>query len=185
VLDVTSFFPPIIGAIIGILLKYVYDRYAENRKFKKELEDNDFIDVTGEWYAAWQTSIDGKENLNTEHIKIIQKGKTLRLFNTEIAPDNPKGGYRWEGQLQFFQGRSVMGWYFPKEGENNASRGILYMTHISQKKIFIGKWVGTAYDGELVSGFVVIGKDRTSSLEELKDFIKEHPQDIQLISYKY
>jgi len=184
VIDITPYIPPIIGAIVGIFLKYFYDGFSEKRKFKKELEDNDFIDVTGQWYAAWQTSVDGQQNLNTEQVEMNQKGKIIRIFNMEIAPDNPKGGYLWEGQLQFFQGRSVMGWYFPKRGQNNASRGILYMTHISQKKIFIGKWVGTAYDGELLSGFVVIGEERSSALHELKAFIDKHPQDIQLISYK-
>lgn len=183
-LDVIAFLPPLAGALAGVVLKYLYDRFATKQRFKKELEDNDFIDVTGEWYAAWQTSVDGKELLNTEHVKLIQKGKTLRIYNTEKSPENPKAGYLWEGQLQFFQGRSVMGWYFPKRGENNASRGILYMTHISQRKVFIGKWVGTAYDGELVTGFVVIGKDRTSARQELEEFTKKHPQDIQLISYK-
>jgi hypothetical protein len=184
VLDLVSFIPPIAGAVVGVVLKYLYDLYSTNRRFKKELEDNDFIDVTGEWYAAWQTSVDGAELLNTEHVKLIQKGKTLRMFNTEKSPENPKAGYLWEGQLQFFQGRSAMGWYLPKKGENNGSRGILYMTHISQRKVFIGKWVGAAYDGELVTGFVVIGKDRTSARLELEKFVKKHPQNIQLISYK-
>lgn len=179
-----QFVTPIVGAVVGVLFKYVYDVIATKRRFKKELEDNDYIDVSGEWYAAWQTSVDGAELLNTEHIKIEQKGKTIRLHNTEKSPENPKAGYLWEGQLQFFQGRSVMGWYLPKRGENNASRGILYMTHISQRKVFIGKWVGTAYDGELVTGFVVMTKDRSTARQELADFCKKHPQDIQLMSYK-
>lgn len=182
--EIGPFLPSLVGAIAGIVLKYLYDLFATKQRFKKELLDNDSIDVTGEWYAAWQTSVDGKELINTEHVRIVQKGKTLKLFNTEKSPENPKAGYLWEGQLQFFHGRSVMGWWFPKKEENSASKGILYMTYISQRKIFIGKWVGTAYDGELLSGFVVIGKDRTVAREELTEFIKKHPQHIQLISYK-
>lgn len=85
--------------------------------------------------------------------------------------------------MQFFQGRNVMGWYFPKKEENNSSKGILYMTFLSPRKLFYGKWVGTAYDGELVTGYVVVGKDRTSAKNGLESFVRRHPQDLQLISY--
>lgn len=182
-LDLSSSLPPMLGAAVGIGIKYLYDFYAEKRKFKKELEDNNNIDVTGEWYVAWQTSVDGEEIVNTENLRIEQKGKTIKLWNTEKSPENPKAGYFWEGQMQFFQGRNVMGWYFPKKEENNASKGIIYMTFISPRKLFIGKWVGTAYDGEIVTGYVVIKKDRASAKQELEMFIKKHPQDIRLISY--
>lgn len=182
-LNLMSFLPPLVGAIVGIILKYFYDILAERRKFKRELKDNDNIDVTGEWYAAWQTSVDGNQILNTEHIKIEQKGKTLQIWNTEKSPENPKAGYLWEGQMQFFQGRNVMGWYFPKKEENNSSKGIIYMTFLSPRKLFYGKWVGTAYDGELVTGYVVIGKDRTTAKAYLEIFVTKHPQDLQLISF--
>ena len=181
--NLTTFLPPVVGAIVGIVLKYFYDTFAQRRRFKRELEDNDNIDVTGEWYAAWQTSIDGAPLVNTEALRFVQKGKTLQMWNTEKATENPKGGFYWEGQMQFLQGRNVMGWYFPKKEENNSSKGILYMTFLAPRKLFFGKWVGTAYDGELVTGYVVIGKDRASARSELEVFIKKHPQDILLISY--
>ncbi len=181
--DFGAFLPPLVGAVVGVVLKYLYDIYAEKRRFKRELEDNNNIDVSGEWYAAWQTSVDGNQNINTEHLRLVQKGKTLQLWNTEKAPENPKAGYLWEGQMQFFQGRNVMGWYLPKKEENNSSKGMLYMTFLSPRKLFFGKWVGTAYDGELVTGYVVIGKDRTSARQELESFIARHPQDLRLISY--
>ena len=181
--EFTAFIPALCGAIFGFLLKYIYDKIAIKRRFKQELEDNDHIDVTGEWYAAWQTSVDGQELLNSEHLKMEQKGKTLRIWNTERSPENPKAGYLWEGQMQFLQGRNVMGWYFSKKQENNASKGMLYLTYLSQRKQFFGKWVGTAYDGELVNGYVVISKDRSSAMSELASFVNKHPQELQLIAF--
>lgn len=104
-LDLINFLPPLFGAIAGVVLKYIYDRIAEHLQFKKELKDNNYIDVTGEWYAAWQTSVDGSELINTEHLKIEQKGKIIKIENTERSPENPKAGYLWNGQLQFFRGK--------------------------------------------------------------------------------
>lgn len=136
-LDLSIIFQPLYGAGLGIVLKIIYDRISMHRRFRRELEDNDNIDVSGEWYAAWQTSVDGEELINTEHLQIKQKGKTIRMWNTERSPENPKAGYLWDGQMQFLQGRNVMGWYFPRKGENNTSKGILYMTYLSPKKYLL------------------------------------------------
>lgn len=180
-LDFTAFLPPLAGAVVGVALKYVYDRWAERRKFKRELEDNNNIEVSGEWCAAWQTSVDGKELINCEAIRLEQRGKTVRIWNTERSPDNPKAGYLWEGQLQFFQGRNLMGWYFPKKEENNSSKGIMYMTYLSPQRKFVGQWVGSAYDGELVTGYVIVKKDRSAARQDLEAFIAAHPQHLRLI----
>jgi hypothetical protein len=181
VIDISSYLPPLLGAVAGVFLKYLYDSWAEGRRFKRELEDNNHIDVSGDWCAAWQTSVDGVELINCEAIRIVQKGKTVRMSNTERSPDNPKAGYLWDGQMQFFQGRNLMGWYFPRKEENNSSKGIMYMTYLSPQKKFIGQWVGSAYDGELVTGFVVVGKERTESRKDLEAFITAHPRDVRLI----
>lgn len=180
-IDFFSFLPPLVGAVVGVGLKYFYDGWAEKRKFKRELEDNNDIDVSGEWCAAWQTSVDGSALVNCEAILIVQKGKTVQICNTEKSPDNPIAGYLWEGQLQFYQGKNLMGWYLPKKEENNSSKGIMYMTYFSPQKKFIGQWVGSAYDGDLMAGYVVIKKDRKDARAELEAFIKAHPQDIRLI----
>jgi len=171
------------GAVLGWLLSYVSGKVQGHYQFKKELKDNNHVDVNGEWYVAWQTSVDGQQLLNTEHIMIVQRGQTIRMWNTEKSPENPKGGYLWEAQLQFFQGRNVMGWFFAKKEESNTSKGIMYFSYFSPRKIFWGSWVGSAYDGELVSGYAVIGKDRTTALQELTSFIQKHPSDVRLISY--
>lgn len=178
----SSFLPPLVGAVVGMLLKALYDVIAARRRFKKELEDNDNIDVTGEWHAAWQTSVDGAELINTEHIKMLQKGKTVKVWNTEKSPENPKAGFLWESQSQFLQGRNLMGWYFAKAEESNASKGILYLSYLSPRKLFFGKWVGTAYDGELITGCVVFSKVRAEAKLELQRFIAAAGQ-ITLIGY--
>lgn len=173
----------VFGAVIGVVIDRLFRKFEEKRKFKKELEDNNFIDVSGkDWFAAWQTSIEGRENINTEPMEMTQKGNTVKMKNTARAKENPKGAYLWEGQMSFFQGRNLMGWYFPKQEENNVSKGIMYFAYHSQSKVFYGRWVGCAYDGELVSGFVVISKNRAHSIELLTTLISAHPSKVN-ISY--
>ncbi len=57
----------------------------------------------------------------------------------------------------------------------------MYLTYFSPKKMFVGKWVGSAYDGDLVSGYVVIKKDKAEARQALEDFISAHPQHVRLI----
>lgn len=176
----------IVGAVIGIILDRVLRKIEEKRKFKKELEDNNYIDVSGEdWYAAWQTSVEGSENINSEQVTIVQKGNTIRINNTERAKENPKGAYLWEGQMNFFQGRNVMGWYFPKREENNTSKGMMYFAYHSPSKVFYGRWVGCAYDGDFASGFAVISKDRAQSITLLNELVKTHPLKVNIIYYAF
>lgn len=168
--------------IVGVLIGLIIDSIKTKKKFKQELKDNDSIDITGDdWFAAWHTSVDNKINLNTEKINIIQKGGTVKMNNIEKAEENPKGGYLWEAQLQFFHGKTLMGWYFPKKEENITSKGIMFLTYQSAKKIFCGKWVGSSYDGDLSNGFVVISKDRENSLQLLKEVIKRHTDKVNII----
>jgi hypothetical protein len=166
------------GAVLSLLMTLAYERY----RFRQEFQANNSIDVTGgDWHAAWQTSVNGQEILNTEKILIRQKGATVKMCNREKSRENPKGGYLWEAQLQFFHGRDMMGWYFPKKEENNASKGIFFLNYNSSQKMFIGKWVGASYDGPLTNGFVVISKERASSLETLKRILSAHPSKVGII----
>jgi uncharacterized protein YnzC (UPF0291/DUF896 family) len=172
----------IVSTIVGFLLSALYQFFSEKRKFKKELESNNRIDLSGnDWYAAWQTSVNGKENLNTEQIVLQQKGGTVRIFNTEKSPENLEGGYLWEGQLQFYFGRDLMGWYFPLKEENNTSKGIMFLHYNSAQKVFVGKWIGSAFDSPLSSGFVIITKERAKSLNKLKKLVKKHISNVNII----
>lgn len=168
--------------IFGIVVGLMVDSFRNKYRFKRELEQNNHIDITGDdWYAAWQTSVEKQEVLNTERLSIVQKGQTVNIRNFEKSPENPKGGYLWEGQMQFFYGKSLMGWYFPVKSENLTSKGMMFFAYHSTRRTFIGKWVGSAYDGDLVNGFVVITKDRQRSMETLKEIVQKHPDTINIV----
>lgn len=169
-------------ALIGVLIRFIYEKWSEKRKFKRELEDNNFIDISGtDWHAAWQTSVDNEMIINTEKLSMTQVGNVVKVKNLEKSLENPRGGYLWDAQMQFFQGKYMMGWYFPLKTENNTSKGIMFFSYHSAKKIFYGKWVGAAFDGDLANGFLVISKDRTESLSELNKIIVRNPDKVNII----
>lgn len=168
----------------GFILAVIWDVAKDKIRFRRELKQNEYVDLSGyDWVAAWQTSIDGKELLNTEELLIKQKGGVVKIWNREKSRENPKGGFKWTAKLQFYQGRDLMGHYFAKQEENNASKGIMYFHYSSAKKEFIGRWVGSSYDGPLLSGFGVITKSKSRSLVLLQELLKSHPGKVPIISY--
>lgn len=170
------------SAVLGVIISLVIQKLLESKKFKRELSSNNNIDISGEdWIAAWQASVDGENILNTEEIILQQKGGTIKINNKTKSPENLKGGYLWSGQLQFYYGRDLMGWYFPIKSENNTSKGIMFFNYNSAQKIFIGKWIGSAYDSPLSAGFVVISKNKKVSLQKLNTLIAKHPADVSII----
>lgn len=175
----------VLGALLGCVLDYLVKFVVVKITHRKEIKENDYIDISGTWYAAWQTSVDGHELLNTEHITVKQTGKAVMMKNNERAPENPKGGYFWQSKLQFYQGRNLMGWYFPIKSENNTSKGIMFMTYFSPQKLFVGKWSGCGYDGDLESGFLVIANTREKAKEKLEALVNKYPGPVALISYDF
>jgi hypothetical protein len=169
------------GAFLSWIISLIYEKY----RFRQELKNNNNIDISGEdWHAAWQTSINQSEIINTERLSLTQKGNTIKIKNLEKSPENPEGGYLWEGQLKFFFGRDLMGWYNAIKKENNTSKGIMFFCYDSPKRLFIGKWVGCAYDGPLNTGFGVISKDRQKSIDILSELRTKHKHDVILITQR-
>ena len=177
---VSLFLGALIGVALDIIVKLIYSFFSR----KKQIADNNNIHIDGEWFAAWQTSVNNEELLNTESLKIKQVGNQIIINNCERSPENPKGGYLWKAKLTFYQGRNLMGWYFPIKSENNSSKGIMYMAYFSPRKEFYGKWVGSGYDGELEVGFLVFAKTRERAKELLQVLIAKHPHDVTVIGYE-
>lgn len=167
---------------VGILLGLLGDLIRRAWTARKESKENHEIDLSGDdWFAAWETSVNGAVIINTESVSISQSGSKLFMRNLEPSPENPEGGYLWKGQLVLSHGESLMGWYYPHKKENITSRGIMYFSFDSQRHLLIGKWVGKSYDGNLCTGFACITKDRARSragVTKLIDMAKSHPVNV-------
>lgn len=168
--------------LLGIFLAEIYSVIKRAITTRRELRRNNRIVLRGkDWFAAWQASTDNVPNINTEKVTIRQRGGEVWMWNTELAKENPKGTFFWSAKLEFSLGETLMGLYYPRKGANISSRGIIYYTYDSPRKVLLGKWVGKAIDGSLCNGFTAIAKDRETArryVELLIEQSKNHPVNI-------
>lgn len=89
------------------------------------------------------------------------------VSNEEPSPENPRGGYRWRGELDFIDNTYLLGTYQPTDLEV-ASRGTMFgVLHRSGKSIK-GIWVGCNYDSDLMQGHFVFAKARDDLAQVMK-----------------
>ena len=171
-----------ISLFAGIVLSEIVSQVRDRLNRSKQLAENLNISLAAkDWVAIWQAAADGNEILNSESLIIEQTGSTVFMRNAEISPENPRGGYLWSAELRFSNGETLMGWYYPRKGQNVASRGIMYFTYDASRKLFLGRWVGKAIDGPLSSGFVTISKSMETSklaMSKLQEKALRHPVNI-------
>lgn len=128
------------------------------------------IDLSGGWWACWQTWQRGKESLHPHEARITQRGEDLDIVATTRGPSLPEGGYLWRGQLRLWDNEALMGWYVANE-EAVRSKGTMYFSLHQQGLSMIGRWVGLSYDGPLVTGWAAMARTRTETLELIEQLL--------------
>jgi hypothetical protein len=127
--------------------------------------------LTGRWWAAWQTWNQGEEIVATQPIDMQQQGAMIRVRALERSEENVRGGYVWAGELRIWDNHVLMGWYASAE-PNVRSRGTLFFQLHVQGRRMEGRWIGLSYEGAIVSGWASIARERRESaslVERLKD----------------
>jgi transcriptional regulator with XRE-family HTH domain len=116
------------------------------------------IDLSGAWWACWQSWKDGAETINPHQIEMRQQRDVIEVVATTrgaVAPE--EGSYLWRGELRVFDNESLMGWYIADEGAVR-SRGTLYFAVHPHGTHMVGRWVGLSYDGPIVTGWGAIAR---------------------------
>lgn len=115
------------------------------------------IDLTGEWWACWQSWHQGEEVLNPHQIRMTQRGDTIEVVAVNRGTPLKGGGYLWRGELRIFDNEALIGWYVADEGAVR-SKGSLYFALHQHGLHATGRWVGLSYDGPLVSGWSALAR---------------------------
>jgi hypothetical protein len=125
------------------------------------------VDLSGRWYAVWQSTVDGRECVNSEVVDITQRGTRIMMRNLNRSLENPRGGYLWRGELKLYDNSRLMGHYVSAE-PNVTAKGVFYflLNHIGQ--FMSGKWVGCNHDFDLTWGFGVLARDIERAREKFK-----------------
>jgi hypothetical protein len=129
------------------------------------------LNLTGQWWAAWQTWNQGQALVATQPVEMEQEGSTVRIRAIERSEENVRGGYVWTGELRIWDNHVLMGWY-AAEDQNVRSKGTFFFVLHPQGHLMEGRWAGTSYDGPIVHGWAGIARDQDEAaaiIERLKD----------------
>jgi transcriptional regulator with XRE-family HTH domain len=127
------------------------------------------LDLSGDWWAAWQTWKDGVPRIDTHTLEVHQRGEMLQLDAERAAPV-AEGAYRWRGELRLWDNEALMGWYRSTDGAVR-SKGTMYLTLHPHGTHAWGRWVGMSYDGLVISGWGAMARTDDKARQLVQELI--------------
>ena len=115
--------------------------------------------LDGEWWAARQVRIDGREVTVALPVRLTQHGTTIELEGLD-----PGRGGAWRGELRLWSGPTLTGWYAGAAGDAR-SRGTMLLLLREGRTVAEGRWVGVASDGTVVTGAAALARTRAGAEE--------------------
>ncbi|WP_067470384.1 helix-turn-helix transcriptional regulator [Nocardia amamiensis] len=121
------------------------------------------LDLSGQWFAAWDTTRDRKPVIDRHTITAQHRGASFTF-----AAD---GDYLWTGDLRVVDG-SLMGTYLATE-RDHLYRGSLYFMLGPESDAGLGRWSGLWADGLVGGGWGVLARDEDRA-GRLMDSVMAH-----------
>jgi transcriptional regulator with XRE-family HTH domain len=129
------------------------------------------VQLSGQWWASWQTYRNGTEKIATQHIDIKQQAGLLEVTTLTRGLSEADGGYHWTGELRLWDNEILMGWYAASDGAVRA-KGTMYFVLHPHGQSMSGRWVGIGYDGNIMTGWGAIGRTREQAEEAIAHLIR-------------
>ncbi len=115
------------------------------------------VNLSGVWWASWQTFKDGQEIITAQEVQFRQQGELIQLDTITRGIEVEDGGYHWQGELRLWDNEILMGWYAASDGSVR-SKGTMYFVLHPHGITMSGRWVGLSYDGAIVTGWGGMGR---------------------------
>ena len=115
------------------------------------------IDLTGDWWACWQSWKDGVEVATPHEVRMSQRGDAVEIVAVTRGTPVEGGGYMWHGEMRVWDNEVLMGWYVANEGAIR-SKGTMYFTLHQHGINAVGRWVGLSYDGPIITGWAALAR---------------------------
>ena len=131
------------------------------------------IDLTGDWWAGWQTFRDGKEFIAVQRVHITQEDDLLQVAATSRGLSDEDGGYLWRGELRLWDNELLMGWYAASDGAVR-SKGTMYFVIHAHGIHLLGRWVGLSYDGKIITGWAAMAHDEDEPARLIEGLQQTH-----------
>jgi transcriptional regulator with XRE-family HTH domain len=133
-------------------------------------EETHRVNLTGHWWASWQTSRSGTEKIATQEVEIKQEGSVLHIASLTRGLSAEKGGYLWNGELRLWDNEILMGWYASNDGSIR-SKGTMYFVVHPHGLNMSGRWVGLGYDDQIMTGFASMAHSSEESEQAMAQLV--------------
>lgn len=130
------------------------------------------VDLSGEWWASWQTWRHGMERFSPQSVRIRQAGTDLKWWAVTRGVPVDDGGYLWSGELRLWDNEILMGWYAAEDGSVR-SKGSVYFRLHPHGQVMEGRWTGLSHDGPTVTGLGVMARAREETLAAMRRLVAE------------
>ena len=110
------------------------------------------VDLSGDWWAAWQTFKGGEEVITSQELRLHQQYETITVITLTRGIEVDEGGYMWRGEMRLWDNEILMGWYAADDGAVR-SKGTMYFVLHPHGINMRGRWVGLSYDGDVMTGW--------------------------------
>lgn len=126
------------------------------------------VNLSGIWWASWQTSKDGEEVITLQEVRFRQEGDRISVETATRGISVEDGGYHWRGELRLWDNEVLMGWYAATDGSVR-SKGTMYFALHPHGQRMSGRWVGMSYDGKVVTGWGAMARDADAASAAISD----------------
>lgn len=126
-------------------------------------------DLSGTWWASWQTFRDGVERIDTHPLDIAQRGERL-IIDAERARPVEEGSYAWCGELRLWDAETLMGWYRSTDSAVR-SKGTMYFALHPHGDHAWGRWVGLSYDGLVITGWAALARTEDKAQQAVQSLV--------------
>lgn len=121
------------------------------------------VDLSGQWYAAWQTWRVGLRSINTHGLSASHYGERVKF--------EADGDYEWFGDFKYRLG-FLKGEYVATESGRPAS-GTMFLPITADNQTAFGSWSGITGEGKLGNGWGVISRSESYASDLLKKLIHD------------
>lgn len=128
------------------------------------------VDLSGDWWASWQTFKDNEEVITLQEVRFRQQGELIDVETVTRGISVDEGGYHWRGELRLWDNEILMGWYAALDGAVR-SKGTMYFVLHPHGQQMAGRWVGLSYDGKIITGWGAMSRneeDARAIIDQLK-----------------
>lgn len=133
------------------------------------------VDLSGSWWAAWQTFRDGEEIHSSQEAALSQHRDHIHMEAVSRGLDVDKGGYLWWGELRIWDNEIVMGWYVASDGPVRSKGTVFFSLHPHGDRL-TGRWVGLSYDGLFIEGWGAMARSESTALLLLERLRTQQPK---------